>query len=53
MAIKKRSVADLTTSSNFLQFFSVQVLFSEYSYSRGGGMELISDTETVVVAVWN
>ena len=32
-----------------MQLFSARVLISDYSYGRGGGTELISDTVTVVV----
>ena len=39
------TVAELITCG----FFSVRVLVGDYSYSRGGGMELISDTVTAVV----
>ena len=35
---------------NYMQFFFAWILISDYTYSRGGGMELISDTVTVAVA---
>ena len=42
-------VAKIITRS----FFSVQISIRDYSYSRSDGMELISDTVTVVVDALN